>query len=361
MRKLTTVLLLFVVILLSCGYSVNADETDDFGVHELYDSTDKETKILLDDLGIDDIDEIDNFTVESILELLSDLFRDKYVSPFRCLALATSIIVISSAISAWDKNSEVFSGLAGGLAVCGIYIPYIAVQITSAVDVSETIMTFVMAAVPIYSVLHIASGYTTLGTTYGTASLMSANILTALSTNFILPSLSIFLGLSVSACFSHINIKNISKSIYNAIKYVLVLSVTIFSGILSVQSAVAGATDAATTKTMKFIAGTTVPVVGSAFGDGVTAIRHSVTMLKTGAGAFGIIVCLLTFLPILTELVLWLASIQISLIIADIFSAPKIKEFLEVIALIIKTIIAVVLSLAVISIVTSAITLSVGA
>lgn len=339
---------------------VNAQSAEELGVDELYDFVDGDSKGILESIGIENSVDTLSLDFETVIDTLSDIFKEKYVSPFRCLALAVSVIILSSFLGAFDSGSERFCSLAGALGLCGIYLPYIALQISSASDLTESISVFTLSAIPIYTVLHIACGNTALGTSYGGVSILGANMYMQLLTQLVIPSLSIFLALSVSASFSHLNVKSIGESVYKFIKWVMVLSVTIFSGIISVQSAVAGATDAATAKTIKFIAGSTIPVVGTAFGDGVTAIQYSVAVLKAGAGAFGIIACLCIFLPYVIELLLWMFSCQVSLLVAEIFSAKNIVDFLSLVLLVLKIIMALMLSVAIISIVTSAITLVYG-
>ncbi|MFI3325341.1 MAG: hypothetical protein R3Y35_04110 [Clostridia bacterium] len=360
MRKIV-LFIAVVLVFLNTGITVNANTAEDLGVDTLFDYVDDSGQDILEYLGIKNSVDSYDVDLENVIDLLSDLFKEKYVSPFKCLSIAISAIVLSSFLSSFDGDSEKFCSLAGALAVCAIYLPYIALQITAASNLIDSVSVFTIAAIPIYTVLHIACGNVALGTSYGGISIIGANLYIRLLTDIVIPSLSIFLGLSVSACFSHINIKSIADSIYKFIKWIMVLSVTIFSGIVSVQSAVAGATDVASAKTIKFIAGTTIPVVGTAFGDGITAIQYSISVLKTGAGAFGIIACVCIFLPYVVELLLWMFSCQIALLVSEIFSAKSISDFLSLVMVVLKIIMALMLSICIISIVTSAITLVYGA
>ncbi len=347
-----------ITIIILCSENVYAQS---LGVDELYNTIDETTKDNLEEIGINSLDTVTNFDINSFLKLLQSLFQDKYFTPLKSMALGTGVIVLSSFLSAWQKESETFCQLAGVLSLCGIYLPYIVTQISAVTIVAQSITWFLFAAIPIYVALHVASGSVVLGTTYGGISILGANIFSRICIDVIIPLLTVFLGLSVSTALSHMKTKEITKSVYDFVKVVLVFCVTAFSGIISVQAAVAGASDIAATKTLKFVAGATIPVVGTAFADGVTAIRHSVGVLKSGAGAFGILAIVIMIMPTLTEILLWIFSCKVNSIIANLFSADKIVDVLSIQVIVLKTLLGILLSLSIISIIISAITLVGGA
>ena len=76
---------------------------------------------------------------------------------------------------------------------------------------------------------------------------------------------------------------------YRLGKWALTTLVTLFAAILSVQTAVNAQVDAATGKAAKLALSAGLPIVGGALGDAVTAIQNSVRIVKSGAGAFGML------------------------------------------------------------------------
>ena len=103
------------------------------------------------------------------------------------------------------------------------------------------------------------------------------------------------LALASPLCQSRFD--HLISSLYGFAKWLLVLSVTLFSGLLSVQTMLGAQVDAASSKAVKLLASSAIPIVGGAFGDAVAAIQNSVQIVKSGAGAFGILAALCIFAP----------------------------------------------------------------
>ena len=59
-----------------------------------------------------------------------------------------------------------------------------------------------------------------------------------------------------------------------------------------------------------------VPVVGGALSDALGSVQSCVKLLKTSVGAYGIIIAVMTFLPLLIESISWLLVTKISQVVA---------------------------------------------
>lgn len=83
---------------------------------------------------------------------------------------------------------------------------------------------------------------------------------------------------------------------------------TVFTGLLSIQSIVGTSADTLGVKAAKFVVSNFVPIVGSAVADAYTTMRSGLGLLRGATGAFGIIALCVTLLPpILETLCLYLA------------------------------------------------------
>ncbi|MGN1105939.1 MAG: stage III sporulation protein AE, partial [Huintestinicola sp.] len=83
---------------------------------------------------------------------------------------------------------------------------------------------------------------------------------------------------------------------------------TVFTGLLSIQSIVGASADTLGVKAAKFVVSNFVPVVGSAVADAYSTMRSGLGLLRGAAGAFGIIALCVTLLPpVLETLCLYLA------------------------------------------------------
>lgn len=341
-------------------FSVHADEVE-YSTDGLINSVPDEAKAILEELEIESTEDSLSFEFWSLFEAVSKLFKNMYFNPIKCFFLSVTVIILSSFISALSQENTQICELAGAITICVIYLSNIANIIVSCDNIIDSVNVFLGAAIPIYASLQIAVGNPSVGTNISVIALFTANLFTSLTKNLIIPCLSIFLGLSVSSAFSHVNVKSICNVIYNFTKWVLVLIVTIFSSVISIQSSLSATTDVVATKTIKLLASSAVPIVGKAFGEGITAVQNSIKVLKSGAGAFGIIASFCIFITPITEVLLWIASTQLVLITAELFNYKKVSEITGILMLVLKMILAVLISLCVITMVISAITLFVGA
>ena len=81
----------------------------------------------------------------------------------------------------------------------------------------------------------------------------------------------------------------ISKYMKSCIIWLLCISLTIFTCILSVESSLGQGVDQMTTKTTKTAISTFVPVVGKILGDAVESVLGCTNLIKNAIGAVGVI------------------------------------------------------------------------
>lgn len=358
--KRTILILIVALLFLFIPYVVFAQDisNDSFETEKAENVLDESTRKTLDEIGAAD-GVYSDFNIANIFDAVSDELSSYIITPVKCLGIILAVIVLISVLLSFDNVSQ-FAELAGILAISAAILPEFIRIIENLSVVCATVSGFLLASIPVYAGLIIASGAGTAGTSYGAVTLTVANIVSVISDKFVVPVLSVLLGLSMTSSFSHFNITKLTDSIYKPIKWMMVASVSVFSGIISVQTFVSSSTDAAALKTAKFFASSAIPIVGSALGDGVDAVRQSVTLLKSGAGAFGILAVIVIFLPILIRAVSWCAVCSLGVIAADIFALSKTGCFLSSCLTVVKTVFAIAISIFVISMVTAAVVICAG-
>ncbi len=360
MRKIFIFIIVFSLIGL-CSQKVYCESIEEFteeSLEELEDGLRGEDLDRLYDLGVEDAEDISGFSFENLFYVMGEVLRDAYIQPLHILALSVAIIAITGFFK--DENEKLCQ-ISAAVSISILIVPNIVNLISNTHMLSHVVGSFLIASIPVYVTLLIASGNTAVGSSYGALSIFGANALVQLTNILFIPSLSALLGISLSSSFSHLSIKSVCESVYKIIKWFMIFCVTVFSGLISVQAAVMGATDVATTKTVKFIASSAIPVVGAAFGDGVAAVQNSIKVLKSGAGAFGMLASISIFIAPVIEILLWIFVTQAILIVADFFKMKNVLDFLSAVQTVIKLVLSINLSICIISIVISAITLFSGA
>lgn len=355
MRKL---LLIFAVLLLFAAVSpkTSASETDIFGTDKLYEYLDADIAEKMEETNLSEGD------TSGIWKVISDAFRlsaENISAPIKCFAVMTAGAVVASVISSYDsKDSLLQLGVVAGSSI--LAAEGIAGLIESLVSVCRGISSFLIGAVPVYAGLLISSGNPAAGSSYGAVTLLLANIISQLASQIIIPSMSVLLGLGIAGVFSSYKVSGIIESVYKPVKWLLTFAVTAFSGLISLQTFISARIGAAGVKTAKQLVSSAVPVVGSALGDGVETVRQSMALLRTGAGAFGLVAEVLIFAPVFTTGTMWFLCFSLTSIICEMFCAVKLKNFTDSCLMIVKMILAVAVSVFVVSVVTAAVVVCAG-
>ena len=361
--KTLRVLCLGILFLLSVASGASAEEMEaelyeKSGASGMYESLDQDTQNLLSDAGIDSAQIEGGITAERLMTAVSQMLKDKLAGPLKALAALVAIIVICKLTGCFEQ-SEIgeTSGMVGTLACASVVVLPLMKLISTAQLVIESASVFLLASIPVYSALMVASGDVVTGGSYSILTLGTANAIPILSSAIIIPMLNIFLALAITSAFSQTKFDKLTEKLYSFTTWILLLLVTLFSGVLSIQTLLNMQADSATSKAAKLIASSAIPIVGGAFGDALAAIKSSMQVVKSGVGAFGILASLCIFLPVITETVFWVAVCGVGEIAAELFDASRIGKFMSTCTSVGKMILAVVISTAAVSVVCAAVVL----
>ncbi len=360
--KSIIIIIIFIAsaVLYTPAASAQADELyEKSGAPGLFDSLDDDTKKLLGDLGVDGADVTGGLSGEGIFEMISSLLRDKLSAPIKALAAILGIVLLCR-LSTGLGDGDSISTLVGA-AACGLILsaPLLGI-LTTCRRVSGAASAFLTAAVPVYAGLLTAGGNLATGSGYSFLTMLAGTAIPVLSTGVFLPMLQIYLGLSIAGAVSGTELGGLADTLYRLGKWALTTLVTIFAAILSVQTAVNAQVDAATGKAAKLALSTGLPIVGGALGDAVTAIQNSVHIVKSGAGAFGMLAALCIFAPAMAECALWAGVCMAGKGLGDLFGAKEISGLMNSAASAAKMVLALQGSICVVCVASAAAVLLAG-
>lgn len=366
MRKQMAAVLACVLIFLLAlpgGRALAAEDEllEKSGAGELYDGLEGETRELLEEAGVDSPLLGRDFTGEKLLQAISQLLRDRVTGPLKALAaLAAAVILCRLAACMEGGGVDGVAEVAGALICAAAVAAPLLELIRRTQRAVESASVFLLSAVPVYGGLMAVSGSPAVGSSYSFLTLAAGNAIPVLASAVVFPALHVFLALALVSAVSREKLGALAGSLYGFVKWLLVLAVTAFSGVLSVQTALNAHVDAATNKAAKLVAATAIPLVGGAFGDGVAAIQNSVGMVKSGVGAFGILAALCIFAPVAVEAVIWSGVCVLGQLMADLLESPKLSGFLKLLCLAAKMILAVIAAVCAVCVVCAAIVLMAG-
>ena len=318
------------------------------GLEELYDSLDKGARVLLSQAGAEELGS-EGLDAGKVFQALCGLVRDKLTAPLKACAAFVGIVVLCRLAGSLGEGGAADAvHTAGCLACACTALPPVWGLITGCGDIAASASAFLLAGVPAYSALLAVSGSPTAGGGYAFLTLGAGNAIPLLCTGIVLPLLRVFLALAVSSCVSGAKLEKLTASLYSLGKWLLVAATTLFSGILSVQTILNTHMDAAASKTAKLIASSAIPIVGGALGDAVGAIQSSVNVVRSGAGAFGMLAALCIFAPAMAEAALWAGACTLGQAAGDVCGTPGASTLLGACTSVAKMVLAVQASLCVV-------------
>lgn len=325
------------------------------GAGELYDALDDETQDLLSQAGVED-GTWEGEDGEGLFEMFSSLLQEKLAAPLKGLAALLGVVILCRLGGSFEEGGD-SSLLAGTLACAGILTAPLLELIRGTQEVVESACVFMGASVPVYSALLLASGSTAVGGSYSFLALAAGNLIPVLSSAVLMPILHIFLMLSLASSLCGTKFDKLLSSLYGFAKWLLVFAMTLFSGILSVQTVLNAQVDAAAGKTVKLIASSAIPIVGGAFGDAVSAIQSSIHIVKSGVGAFGILAAICIFAPTMIQAALWMGVCLLAQVASDLFDTPGLGSLFGACVSVAKMILAVLISVCAVAVVCAALVL----
>ena len=298
MRRAVMALAVLALFLVLSPSARAEDILEKSGAGELYSVLDKDTQALLESAGAGEGTIAQPVSGEGMFRELSSMVREKLSAPLKALGALLAVCFE-------EGNLAGTARLTISAACCLVLASPVLGLLETCQRVTDSAAAFLGAAVPVYAGLLGASGNAAAGSGYSFVAMLAGEALPVLAGGFFLPLLRVYLALSVAASLSGSGLSRLTGALYSFCKWGMVMAVTVFAGILSLQTAVNAQVDAAANKAAKLALSTGVPIVGSALGDAAAAIQNSLNMVRSGAGAFGILAALCIFAPAVVECLLW--------------------------------------------------------
>lgn len=278
-------------------------------------------------------------------------------------AVILCITLISAALGGMDMKgaSSVATGYAVSLSAAAAIISPVFAVISAATNALKGCATFMTAFVPVFAVIVTASGAVATSLSMSGLLLGACQAVNLISDFIIMPLMGGYLAISLASGVSPlVENSGIAAGIKKLCYWTMSLLTTVFLGILSIQTAVNASADTLSLKTAKFIIGSSVPMAGTALSEALTTVTASMGMLKTTIGIYGVIACAVLFLPLLAELVLWRITFNITAVLSDLLSVPKISTVLRCGDTVLSVLIGIILLTAAMFIISLGVVLSAG-
>lgn len=338
------------------------------GADELIENAPEQVKESLYDLGLDTISfqKILSLSPKEFIPYFIDQVQAVIARPVKLLAIVVGIIVLCALMNALkqsmakDKLKEVFQ-VVSILCICAAVITPVIDCISKTGKTVFDCSNFLISFVPVLSGVMTAGGQIVTATSYQVFLFWAAELVSVIVSRTLVPFLGIYLAIAITSSMNaEFRLDKIADSLKSLICWFLGGLLTVFVGILSIQGIVASSADTVSLKATKFLISSVVPVVGGALSDALGSVQSCVKLLKTSVGAYGIIIAVMTFLPLLIESISWLLVTKISQVVAGFLGVGGVTPVLKATSSVLGIILAIILCFMMLIIITTTIMMLLG-
>ncbi|MCX7657981.1 MAG: stage III sporulation protein AE [Oscillospiraceae bacterium] len=305
-------------------------------------------------------------TPKMVFDYILDGLKNKLLNPLKVLGKLFSVILLASLIAGMgdtvsSKGMSKVYGIISTLICVGIISEPVCSCIQS---VSDTLIcggNFMVSYVPVFSGIVAASGNISSAGSYSVIIFAVCEVSTQIASKILMPLLGLCLAMAVVESINPaVSLSGITDGIKKAAVWGIGFIMTIFVGLLTIQSVIGVSADTVSAKAAKFVVSSVVPVVGGAISDAYSAIKGSLGILKSGVGSYGIAALLLTMLPSIISVVLLEAAVWCGAIVSEIFGVKEINSLLKNIVSVLSIALSLLLCFTMMLVVSTAIIMMLG-
>ncbi len=332
------------------------------GMEDLLDKQDMDNVLNEQGIHADKPETMTSLSFSAILENLAQQAVDAAALPLRTFGLLLGVILLSAIADSLQNTRASVNTIYEMICVLcavGIIAQPISYVFLQAAEHLEASARFMLQFSAIFASVLTVCGGVTAAVGYQAAILAVCEIALQIAVHVMLPVLSMGLAMSiVDAVNPAISLDGIVKLLHKIIVWMLGLLMSIFLGMLSLQSMTAVTSDKLASRTTKFVISNFVPFVGGAVSDAYSTVLGSMGVLKTTTGVIGIFSIISLFLPVLLQLGIYRFLTAAAAAISELFAVQRMTRLLKNTECIIAAAFSVSVSFSLIFIVSTAIMLT---
>lgn len=274
----------------------------------------------------------------SIREILSDLWElavESAEKPLKMFASLTAVILLTALLSGLKngsgqpKTDQVFT-LVSSLSGTMIAMTFLSGALSGIDTALNAASDFLLTYVPVLAGIIAVGGHTASASVFTSVMMVVIEVMTQVASKLLIPLSAVMLGVSAAGGLNpELKIEKIAEGIQKVIIWALGLIMTVFIGILTLQSSIASAADSLALRTARFAVSNGIPFVGGAVSDALATVKGSLTLLKSGVGSFGIIAVSCLLLPTLIHALCYRLFLFAAEILSELFSADALGKIVR--------------------------------
>ena len=339
-RRLIAAILLMLIFVFPTAAESTADideifreQATDSGGNALLDTLPEETRNTLAHLGITELDAnaMQQITPDAIWDTVWLNALNALTQALPIAGVILGILILCSLLEGMRHTADGGGmsdamGIVGILATGGAVLPPLVGCLNQTMAAAESASVYMTSFVPVYAGVMVSTGQVASAASYQTVMLFAAQAVTALLTGVVVPLLIISLAMGMTGSLAGgegVKLDSLSGSLRSTATWILVGGVTLFTGLLTLQSIVGGAADSMTLRTAKLSVSSAVPIVGGPLSEALSTVQGCLQLLKSTLGMFGVIATAGILLPPLFSCAAWSISLSFCSGAAEMSGLPQ--------------------------------------
>lgn len=342
MKKLLSVVFFSALILMM--FSFPACATAEYNFEELQNELSddfshiltNEIKDAFDSLGINELDfeSVYNVSFKELLTYFTPEIKVKAIRVFSSFFELFSTVLILSAFSVLTRESGMNNTLMlfGSAIIILLTFSNIANTINSCLSVLKLSNGFVISYVPIFTLIVSFSGNPASALVYNSFVLGFTEIISAVINGGLVDFIGCFLCLAVAFSFNEsLNTSKLINAVNKTANFVLSISASLFSGVLTVKNIMAVSLDGVSVKGIRFLLSSFIPIVGASISEAYSSVLGSINLIKSSVAVVGILGVVIINLPVIIEVLMYYVSFSALSYISEISSCNQVSDLFRAI------------------------------
>lgn len=299
-----------------------------FAADELYGAIPEDAVSQLEESGITPSGGVQQLTPADVFGYLAGLVGENAAKPLKMFGTLLAVIMLSALFSgisdtAGAAKTKVYPLVTSAAAavIVSLYLSDIINTATAAFGAAADMM---LVYIPVVSGVTAMGGHTASAAIFTSVTLTAIQLLARIASSVIIPLTGCIIGITAAGSVSSdLALDRLGEGMKKLVIWGLGLIMTLFLGILSIQTMITASSDNAALKTLKFTVSSTVPIVGGAVSEALSTVSGSISLLRTSIGGFGIAAGAVILAPAVVTALCYRFFLFAAGVISDIFGCAE--------------------------------------
>ncbi len=324
--RLTGIFAALFMLTFGCGAQFAADE--------LYGAIPEEAASQLEESGITPAGGVQELSPGDILGYLAGLVTENAAKPLKMFGTLLAVIMLSALFSgmsdaAGAARTRIYPLVtsAASAVIVSLYLSDIINTASSAFGAAADMM---LVYLPVVGGVTAMGGHTASAAIFTSVTLTAIQLLARIASSVIIPLTGCIIGITAAgSAGSDLALDRLAEGIKKLVIWGLGLIMTLFLGILSVQTMITASSDNAALRTLKFTVSSAVPIVGGAVSEALSTVSGSISLLRTSIGGFGIAAGAVILAPAVVTALCYRFFLFAAGVVSDIFGCAETGKMIK--------------------------------